>query len=223
MANSDKDAVVCVHGLWLSGFAMRYWRNQFARAGYATYAFSYPSVRGRLAQNRAALARFVAGLPEQRIHFAGHSLGAVTIVSMLDNLGWQLPAKSLGRIVLAGPPFQDTRAGRALVGGRNAWPVLGRLATALAGRALQDWLATRRPSVPDGVELGVIAGDANIGLGRVIVPGLARPHDGTISVIETHVAGAREHLVLPVGHTAMLISPQVVRRMLHFIECGSFG
>lgn len=223
MASSGKEAVVCVHGLWLSGFAMRFWRNQFARAGYATYAFSYPSVRGRLTHNRAALAKFVADLPEYKIHFAGHSLGAVTIVSMLDSLGWQLKGKSLGRIVLVGPPFQDTRAGRALVGGRNARPVLGRLAAALAGRALQDWLTTRRPSVPDGVELGVIAGDANIGLGRVIVPGLARPHDGTVSVAETRVAGAREHLVLPVGHTAMLMSPQVVRRMLHFFEGGSFG
>ena len=223
MASSGSEAVVCVHGLWLSGFAMRYWRNQFARAGYATYAFSYPSVRGRLAHNRAALARFVADLPEHRIHFAGHSLGAVTIVSMLDSQGWQLKGKSLGRIVLAGPPFQDTRAGRALIGGRNARPLLGRLAGALAGRTLHDWLTTGRPSVPDGVELGVIAGDANIGLGRVIVPGLARPHDGTISVEETRVAGAREHLVLPVGHTAMLMSPQVVRRMLHFIEGGSFG
>ena len=77
--------------------------------------------------------------------------------------------------------------------------------------------------MPDGVELGVIAGDATIGLGRVVAPGLARPHDGTVSVEETRVTGAREHLVLPVGHTAMLMSPLVVRRMLHFFEEGSFG
>lgn len=223
MENAGNEAVVCVHGLWLSGFAMRYWRHHFARAGYATYAFSYPSVRGRLAHNRNALARFVDDLPERKIHFTGHSLGAVTIVSMLDSLGWQLQGKTLGRIVLAGPPFQDTRAGRALVGGRNARPVLGRLGGALAGRALQDWLTSGRPSVPEGVELGVIAGDATIGLGRVIVPGLARPHDGTVSVEETRVTGAREHLVLPVGHTAMLMSPLLVRRMLRFIESGSFG
>lgn len=223
MESAGNEAVVCVHGLWLSGFAMRYWRHHFARAGYATYAFSYPSVRGRLAHNRNALARFVDHLPERKIHFTGHSLGALTIVSMLDSIGWQLPGKTLGRIVLAGPPFQDTRAGRALVGGPNARPVLGRLGGALAGRALQDWLTTHRPSVPEGVELGVIAGDATIGLGRVIVPSLARPHDGTVSVEETRVTGAREHLVLPVGHSAMLMSPLLVRRMLHFIESGSFG
>ena len=150
MAHAGSQAVVCVHGLWLSGFAMRYWRNHLARAGYATYAFSYPSVRGRLAHNRSALARFVADLPEPKIHFAGHSLGAVTIVSMLDSLGWQLQGKTLGRIVLAGPPYQDTRAGRALVGGRNTRPLFGRLGGALAGRALQDWLTSRRPKRAGG-------------------------------------------------------------------------
>ena len=223
MTDLRDQAVVCVHGLWLSGFAMRFWQSQFERAGYAAHAFSYPSVRGRMVHNRAELARFVAGLPQGRIHLVGHSLGAVTIVSMLDSLDWQLPGKTLGRIVLAGPPFQDSRAGRALVGGRGMRPVLGRFGDALAGNALKEWLDARRPSVPPGVELGVIAGDANIGLGRMVAPDLKRPHDGTVSVEETRVAGAREHLVLPVGHTAMLISQTVARRMLCFIQNGTFG
>ena len=222
MSEHIGEAVVCVHGLWLSGFAMRYWRARFARAGYATHAFSYPSVRGPLAHNHAALARYVAGLPEGRIHFAGHSLGAVTIVCMLDQLGWRMPGKELGRIVLVGPPYQDSRAGRALLGSRSARPVLGRLGGKLAGVALRDWLATPRPAVPAGVELGVIAGDAALGLGRMVAPDLRRPHDGTVSVEETRIAGAREHLVLPVGHTAMLMSPSVTRHMLRFFASGAF-
>jgi pimeloyl-ACP methyl ester carboxylesterase len=223
MTDPRDEAVVCVHGLWLSGFAMHFWRTQFERAGYAAYAFSYPSVRGRMVHNRAELARFVDSLPQKTIHFAGHSLGAVTIVSMLDSRDWKLPAKALGRIVLAGPPFQDSRAGRALLGGRNARPVLGRFGGALAGHALKEWLGSRRPSVPAGVDLGVIAGDSNLGLGRMVAPDLKRPHDGTVSVEETRVPGAREHLVLPVGHTAMLMSQQVTRRLLRFIQSGSFG
>jgi pimeloyl-ACP methyl ester carboxylesterase len=223
MTGVRDEAVVCVHGLWLSGFATRFWRTQFERAGYAAHAFSYPSVRGRMAHNRTALARFVDSLPQHKVHFAGHSLGAVTIVSMLDSRGWQLTGKELGRIVLAGPPFQDSRAGRALVGGRNVRPVLGKVGGALAGHALKEWLASRRPGVPPGVDLGVIAGDSNLGLGRMLVPDLKRPHDGTVSVEETHVAGEREHLVLPVGHTGMLMSHQVTRPMLRFIQSGSFG
>ncbi|MBL8385201.1 MAG: hypothetical protein JNM90_19105 [Burkholderiales bacterium] len=221
-AHPADEAVVCVHGLWLSGFATRYWRTRFARAGYAACAFSYPSVRGRLAHNTAALARFVDALPQGTVHFAGHSLGAVTIAAMLASRGWRLPGKRLGRIVLAGPPFADSRAGRALIGGRDGAAVLGRLGGALAGRALGDWLEARRPDVPAGVDLGVIAGDARLGLGRMLAPDLARPHDGTVSVDETRVPGAREHLVLPVGHTAMLMSPLVMRHMLNFVRHGSF-
>jgi len=208
-------AVVCVHGLWLSGFAMRYWRTHFAQAGYAARSFSYPTVRATLAQNRAALMRFVQALPNQTIHFAGHSLGAVTIVSMLAEAGWSIPGKTLGRIVLAGPPFQGSHAGKALVD-----KGLGDL---LAGKPLQDWLAGPRPVVPAHIDLGVIAGDSRLGLGRVLAPRLPKPHDGTVSVAETQVAGAREHLVLPVGHTGLLMSHQVVRHMIRFIDSGTFG
>ena len=216
------EAVVFVHGLWLSGFATRYWQRHLARGGYAVHAFSYPSVRGRLAHNRAALARFALALPQNKVHFAGHSLGAATIVSMLDSIGWCLPGKQLGRVVLVGPPMQGSRAAHALIGEQDGRPVLGRFGGALAGIALKEWLSGPRPVVPGGVEVGVIAGSATIGLGCFIAPGLARPNDGTISVEETRLAGAREHLVLPVGHTGMLMSPTVARHMLHFISHGSF-
>lgn len=222
MSVKPGEAVVCVHGLWLSGFAMRYWRTHLERAGYKAYAFSYPSVRSRLAHNRAALLRFAESLPEERIHFAGHSLGAVTIASMLDENKWRLPGKALGRIVLAGPPFQGTHAGKALVDLKNSHPALGGFGDALAGKPLQDWLSGHRPSVPKGVDLGVIAGSSTLGLGRVIAPSLPKPNDGTVSVEETRVAGAREHLVLPVGHTGLLMSRRVVTHMIRFFETGSF-
>lgn len=217
------EAVVCVHGLWLSGFAVRYWRTHLARAGYATHAFSYPSVRGSLAQNAAALARHVEALPQPVVHLVGHSLGGVTVLAMLHARAWRLAGKTLGRVVLVGAPLQGSHAGRALVGGNHGRRVLGRFGDALAGRALKDWLASRVPPVPAEVEIGVIAGDASVGLGRIVAPDLRRPHDGTVSVEETRLDGVREHLVLPVGHTAMLVSPQVTRRIVRFIAQGSFA
>ena len=223
MSGKPDEAVVCVHGLWLSGFATRYWRTHFARAGYAAHSFSYPTIKSTLAKNCAALLRFVESLPAERVHLCGHSLGAVTIAAMLQEQGWKLPHKELGRIVLVGPPFQGSHAGKALVGLKNSHPALGGLGDLLAGKPLQDWLLGPRPVVPKHVDLGVIAGDSQLGLGRVIAPRLARPHDGTVSVAETHVSGAREHIVLPVGHTAMLMSQQVVKRMIRFVESGSFA
>ena len=62
-----------------------------------------------------------------------------------------------------------------------------------------------------------------MGLGRVIAPGLSKPNDGTVTVEETRVTGAREHLVLPVGHTGLLMSRRVVKHMVQFFDSGSFG
>jgi pimeloyl-ACP methyl ester carboxylesterase len=214
MSAADGEAVVCVHGLWLSGFATGFWRSRFNQAGYAARAFSYPTVRQSLKASARQLAEFAARLPQERIHFAGHSLGAVLIAAMLAERGWQIEGKQLGRIVLVGPPFQGTDVGRSI-----ARLGMGR---AVLGRAITEWLEGPRPVVPREVDLGVIAGSRPIGIGRVAAPGLAQPHDGTVRVAETRVEGAREHLTLPVSHTEMLMSARVAQHMLRFFEHGAF-
>ena len=212
---NETEAVVCVHGLWLSGFATGFWRSRFARAGYAAHAFSYPTVRQPLKVSARQLAEFAAALPQRRIHFAGHSLGAVLIAAMLAERDWQLHGKEVGRIVLVGPPFQGTDVGRSL-----ARVGIGRM---VMGRAIAEWLDAPRPVVPDSVDLGVIAGSRPIGAGRIAAPSLAQPHDGTVRVAETRVEGAREHLTLPVSHTEMLMSARVAQQMLRFFEHGAFS
>ena len=72
-------------------------------------------------------------------------------------------------------------------------------------------------------DLGVIAGCRGMGLGRVIAPRLPKPHDGVVSVAETHVPGMRDHIVLDVSHTAMLASRAVVRQICTFLQQGTFS
>ncbi|MDB5807499.1 MAG: hypothetical protein JWN73_4821 [Betaproteobacteria bacterium] len=208
------EAVVCVHGLWLSGFATGFWRARFAGAGYAAHSFSYATVRQPLKTSARQLAEFVQALPQHRVHLVGHSLGGVLIAAMLAERGWALPGKQIGRVVLVGSPFQGTHVGRNL-----ARVGFGRV---VLGRAVQDWLAGEPPTVPEGFELGVIAGNRPLGLGRIAAPGLPLPHDGTVGVAETRVEGAREHLTLPVSHTEMLMSARVTQQMLRFVEHGAF-
>jgi pimeloyl-ACP methyl ester carboxylesterase len=209
-----EEAVVCVHGLWMSGFATGFWRARCADAGYAAHSFSYASTRHGLKANARRLADFAQALPQRRIHLAGHSLGGVLIATMLEEQAWRLPGKELGRVVMVGSPFQGTYVGRSL-----ARLGLGRAAL---GRAVQDWMEGEPPAVPAGVDVGVIAGNRPFGLGRIAAPGLPLPHDGTVSVAETYVEGAREHLTLPVSHTEMLMSARVTQQMLRFFEQGAF-
>ena len=70
-------------------------------------------------------------------------------------------------------------------------------------------------------ELGVIAGDLGFGLGR-LVGRLDVPSDGTVSVDETRLEGAKDRVVLRVSHTGMMFSAAVARQSAAFFRSGTF-
>ncbi|MBL8376476.1 MAG: alpha/beta hydrolase [Burkholderiales bacterium] len=210
-------AVVCVHGLWMSGFATTFWRNRLRAAGYAAQAFSYSSLRAPLAASAGRLAQVVDRLPQETVHFAGHSFGGVLILGMLAARDWQLGTRRLGRVVMVGSPWAGSHVAASLAARR------GKLGRMMLGEALPEWLAAPRPEIPAQVEVGVIAGTRPYGAGRLLGPGLTAPHDGTVSVAETRVPGAREHLCLPVSHTEMLLSAKVAQQITAFVTAGRFA
>src|SRR5690606_23593177 len=118
-----------------------------------------------------------------------------------------------GRIVCLGSPLNGTEAGRRF--GRAA---LGR---ALVGRSIGE-LETRACTPWRGqTELGIIAGGLPLGFGQLL-GGLQRPHDGTVTVAETRLAGATAHIVLPYTHLSMLAFPRVAAHTREFLERGAF-
>src|SRR5258708_25793069 len=71
-------------------------------------------------------------------------------------------------------------------------------------------------------DLGVIAGDLGVGLGR-LVGTLGGPSDGTILVEETELDGTADRVVLRVSHTGMLFSAAVARAACAFLSTGRFS
>jgi hypothetical protein len=57
----------------------------------------------------------------------------------------------------------------------------------------------------------------------VLAPGVPRPHDGTVAVLETDVPAMRDKIVLPVTHTQMLLSKSVMREIASFLRDGKFS
>ncbi|MEK6594031.1 MAG: alpha/beta hydrolase [Pseudomonadota bacterium] len=207
---SQQETVVLVHGLWVHGVLMTLMRRRIARGGYHVQSYSYPSMRLTLSANAARLARFCRGLSAQRLHFVGHSMGGLVILKMLEGAA----DLNIGRIVLAGTPFSDSYAARRMArlpGGRAA-----------LGRGMPEWLGSARPDDLGRCEIGVIAGSLGVGLGRLIAPDLPRPNDGVVTVAETRVPAAHDHIVLRVSHTAMLFSPAVARQARAFLKHGAF-
>lgn len=206
----EAEAVILVHGLWLGGWVCSLLGHWLQLSGFRVVRFSYPSTREALSANAARLARFAQSVDARTVHFVGHSLGGlVALRSQIDR-----PERRPGRIVLIGSPFGGSHAATRLESHR--------LGHALLGRSLREWMADR-PAAWSGLrELGVIAGSGRIGIGRFIAPDLARPNDGVVTVEETRVPGAADHLVLPVSHTAMLASRDVADETAHFLLQGRF-
>jgi pimeloyl-ACP methyl ester carboxylesterase len=209
MTPAEGERVVLVHGLWLNGLAMLPLARRLERCSFAVSRHGYQSVRRGLRENarRLAAACEKSGAP---LNLVGHSLGGLLIMTMLHNH----PQVKVHRVVLLGSPYANSAAAQGMA----------RFATSrgLLGRTIQDWLRQPRPPIPDGVELGVIAGDLSIGLGRLVVH-LPKPNDGVVILDETHVPGAADSIVLHTSHTAMLVSPAVARAACAFLKNGSFG
>ncbi|MGB9150479.1 MAG: hypothetical protein WCB36_09555, partial [Burkholderiales bacterium] len=56
----------------------------------------------------------------------------------------------------------------------------------------------------------------------LVAPGIPSPHDGTVAVIETAVPGMADRIILPVTHTQMLFSRQVMKQIVAFFRRGKF-
>jgi hypothetical protein len=70
-------------------------------------------------------------------------------------------------------------------------------------------------------DLGVIAGDLGVGLGRLLGR-MDAPSDGTVLVEETDLPGATAQLRLPVSHTGLVFSAEVARQAAAFLRDGRF-
>ena len=207
---SSLTTVVLVPGLWMRGVSMAVLRRRLYAGGYAVNAFDYPSVRGSLEANAAALATFIDGVPGDVVHLVGHSLGGVLIRTMLER---GVPAR-LGRVVCLGSPLRGSGTAARLArlpGGR--WIVGRTLAEHNARGGFASWSTA--------IEAGSIAGRMPFGVGRLLGP-FPEPNDGTVAVAETLLTGLRDHVVLPVSHVVLLWSTQVAEQLEHFLAHGCF-
>lgn len=209
--------VIFVHGLWMHSSEGSLLRLHLGRSlGAETPTFNYRSVTERLESAADRLARQMRQLGAREagaggspaIHLVGHSLGGLLVLRMFERHA-DLPA---GRIVLLGSPVTGSHAAQRL----SIWPATARL----LGHSHPE-LVNVSPACATR-EIGVIAGNRPIGLGRLLTR-FDEPNDGTVAVRETELECATDRIVLPVGHTGMLISPQVARETAHFLRHGRFS
>ena len=194
----------------MTGAEAMLFRHRLAAHGYSVRQHHYHSAS-------ATAATVLAGLRDEvlrgdgPVHLVGHSLGGLVILRLLE----AHPELPVGRIVLLGSPVNGSRAATGLARIVGSDWMFGPMAS---GELLDGTPRVWRHPAP----LGVVAGTQSFGLGR-LVAGLDGPNDGTVAVAETHLAGASDHLELPVSHVGFMLSQRVVDATARFLGAGSFS
>lgn len=210
------DHVVLLHGIGHDSGDMHALGKFLSAAGYRAVAISYPSTRlpiETLGDEYLPL-RLEKLVPDdgRAVHFVTHSMGGIVLRRMLATQ--KLPR--LGRAVLIAPPNHGS-------------PV----ADFLRRELLYEWyfgpagqqLGTGADSVPLALppadfDVGVIAG--RVSLDPWFDPLLEGPHDGKIAVAATRLAGMRDFVVVPYGHTFIHRCRAVHELALNFLRSGCF-
>jgi pimeloyl-ACP methyl ester carboxylesterase len=205
----SRDLVVLVHGLWMSGPVCALLARRLRACRFEVASFSYRSVAHPLETSAAGLRAFVRARAPGRVHFVAHSLGGLLVLHALA----QDAPQGVGRVVLLGSPCMGCAAAEQLA--RSA---RGR---ALLGRALPGWNPDRAKAVVQRFEVGAIAGTRRLGIGMLLVR-LEPPDDGVVRVEETRIPGLKDHVVLPVTHSGMLVSGRVAALTAAFLAEGRF-
>ena len=165
------------------------------------------------AANARALAEYLSAIRADTLHLVGHSLGGLVILKLFEEHAQALARLPPGRIVLLGSPLRGSRTARNLARLPFGKKIMG------LGVG-EELLVPRERRWRQSRDLGVIAGDLGVGLGRLVGP-LGGASDGTILVEETQIEGAADRVVLRVSHTGMLFSAAVARAAARLPEHGA--
>lgn len=195
-------SVFLVHGFLVGPASVWVLDRRLQRAGFVTHRFSYATRHTPMEQAAERLFHLSHRLRADTVHWVGHSLGGLVILKMFERYATH-PRCPPGRIVLLGSPVRGSLASSQLsqrMGGR--W-VLGEAGCALAQSFDQ---------APSAHPTTVIAGTRAMGLGALMAD-LPRPHDGTVAVTETELAGATV-IKVPTSHSGLLISKPVSKLVI---------
>lgn len=208
-ASGRSETVLLVHGLWMGGWAMGWLGRCLREAGFETAAVAYASMRETPEAHVRRLSAAVASCGATKVHLLGHSLGGVIVLRYIQ----EGADKRVGRALLLGTPARGCQA--ALAFEQQPW------GQAMLGNTLALWRSPFPDAIDATAEVGAIAGSEPFGLGPLFVH-LPAPSDGVVTVQETRIRGLRDHIVLPVSHTGMLVSSRVARQAVSFLKTGQF-
>jgi pimeloyl-ACP methyl ester carboxylesterase len=208
-----KPTVVFLHGLGRTSRSLTSLRLAVERAGYETWARTYPSRRlsvDELAQHVAEQIRQDVG--DKPLVGVTHSMGGILVRHMSDMLPWD-------GVVMIAPPNLGSR----VAAGLHKRPLF-RWFYGPAGQDLAQPSQWPTPPAP----YAVIAGTAGRTVGNLpswflhrLLP-TDQAHDGTVTVTETRLPGMSAYAEVQASHTWLMNHPMTKELVLQFLETRDF-
>ncbi len=205
------EAVVLIHGIWMTGIEMRPLGRRIQQAGFEVHYFHYHSLLRSPAENAERLHRYLQTMDATVIHLVAHSLGGIVVAQLFD----RHPAQKPGRVIMLGTPLR----GSAVARNYQRWF----LTRPLLGKSTVNGLLGDGPRWNRGRQLCVIAGNRGFGIGSLLPGELPAPNDGTVALEETRDRSVAEHLEVPYSHFGMLLARPVAEAVVGCLKTGSFG
>ncbi|MBM3885100.1 MAG: alpha/beta fold hydrolase [Gemmatimonadetes bacterium] len=197
---SQDALVVLVHGMGRTSMSMWPMQRALEADGYRVLNFFYSSYGPTIAEIGAELSRAVdaevAAQPVARVHFVGHSLGNIVVRWMLANDPMRAP---LGRMVMLAPPNRGAHVADAFA------PYVSWLLAPITELTTTGSTVASLPAPPKGLEFAIVAGR----------------DDRTVSFDETCLAGARAHIIVPQGHTFIMMRDDTIEIVKRFLDTGT--
>lgn len=204
------EAVVLIHGIWMTGVELWPLGHRIRQAGYEVHYFHYHSLLRSPAENSEQLNRYLQSLDVAVIHLVAHSLGGIVVTHLFD----RHPAQKPGQVVMLGTPLR----GSAVAHKYHRWF----FTRPLLGRSTINGLLGDGPRWNRCRQLCVIAGNRGFGIGSLLPGGLSRPNDGTVALEETQDRSLSQHLEVPYSHFGMLFARPVADAVISCLESGVF-
>ena len=207
-SSAGPEEVILLHGLGRTWRSMRPVARALQQAGFVTHNIGYPSRRHRLPVLAQLVAERIAraraqgrgesggDAPRRPPHFVGHSLGCILIRYLLVHR----PELRGGRVVMLTPPNQGARAADFFQ------PYVSWLLRPLPDLSVAGGVAAGL-LLPAGVEVGLIAGGS----------------DRTVRLHETRLDGAADSVIVPCGHSFIMLRRDAQDLTVRFLKTGRFG
>jgi hypothetical protein len=210
--------VVVLHGLARTAVSVSGLRRHLERAGFATWAPTYPSRSATIAELSDELVERIRGDLDGELAAVTHSLGGLLVRHMARRLPWR-------GVVMLAPPNHGSRLALAFRDHPLYRWFYGPAGGELAAPPLPDgWPAPPRPfAVIAGTRGTSPANPARwLKRARAALPSEV-PSDGTVAVEETRLEGMADFATVDATHTWIVNHPEARRLVVRFLEKGRFG